>query len=49
MVLDTKLRRYGPATISCGLAFAVAWPFDAFASPMRLQNLPALVATPTSP
>ena len=32
MVLDSKLRRYGLATVSCGLAFAVAWPFDSFAS-----------------
>jgi K+-sensing histidine kinase KdpD len=25
----SKLQRYGLATISCGIAFAVAWPIDA--------------------
>jgi PAS domain S-box-containing protein len=32
MVLDSQLRRYSLAAISCGLALAVSWPFDSFAS-----------------
>src|SRR5690242_2742466 len=32
MKVLSKLRRYGLATISCGIALAVAWPIDAPAS-----------------
>src|SRR5437899_2335293 len=32
MKVLSKVRRYGLATISCGIALAVAWPIDAPAS-----------------